>query len=317
MDKQYDIWDNITVTGNDETLLKEIAFIDNIRNIGSAKPVKTDKNIFVFCVQGHMQAEVNDTTIKAGAGELLILPSQVTVSDALFSSDYESKALLVSTPMLHLFLHGHLDAWNKAIYMNKMVKVTITPERLSILAKFYELGRLLYSTKEENNMKSQVQVGILFSLLTWVVGLISAGEPEQEIKGAGGSYFSRFIAMLDSEKVKYHPVSYYARKLCITPKYLSMLCKRSTNKSAKQWIHDYVCDDIRFYLKATDKDIKEIAALLGFPNASFFGKYAKDQLGMSPNAYRSNYPWRAQENKEKTATSEPETDDNKETTPHS
>ena len=73
----------------------------------------------------------------------------------------------------------------------------------------------------------------------------------------------------------------------------------------------------RFYLKATDKDIKEIAALLGFPNASFFGKYAKDQLGMSPNAYRSNYPWRAQENKEKTATSEPETDDNKETTPHS
>ncbi len=37
-----------------------------------------------------------------------------------------------------------------------------------------------------------------------------------------------------------------------------------------------------------DKSVKEISNELGFPNLSFFGKYVKRMLGMSPKAYRKS-----------------------------
>jgi AraC-like DNA-binding protein len=44
--------------------------------------------------------------------------------------------------------------------------------------------------------------------------------------------------------------------------------------------------DIIRMLKYSDKSIKEIALELDFPNISFFGKYVKAHLGVSPKAYR-------------------------------
>ncbi|MBQ5826872.1 MAG: AraC family transcriptional regulator, partial [Bacteroidaceae bacterium] len=39
-------------------------------------------------------------------------------------------------------------------------------------------------------------------------------------------------------------------------------------------------------LKYTDKSVKEIAMQMDFPNVSFFGKYFKTHVGVSPMEYR-------------------------------
>lgn len=52
------------------------------------------------------------------------------------------------------------------------------------------------------------------------------------------------------------------------------------------WISEYVIEDIIHYLKNTDLTAKEISEALGFPNASFFGKYVRVHLGASPSEYR-------------------------------
>ena len=81
-------------------------------------------------------------------------------------------------------------------------------------------------------------------------------------------------------------MKYYADKLCITPKYLSIICKKNSGKTAKEWIQEYVTENVRFYLKSTDKSIKEISDILGFPNPSYLGRYVKERFGMSPKTYR-------------------------------
>lgn len=79
----------------------------------------------------------------------------------------------------------------------------------------------------------------------------------------------------------------YADRLCITPKYLSAVCKATTGKTASDIINRYVVEDIRRLLKQPGKSIKEIANELDFPNLSFFGKYVKKHLGTSPTQYRN------------------------------
>ena len=51
----------------------------------------------------------------------------------------------------------------------------------------------------------------------------------------------------------------------------------------------YTLKGIEHRLRYTDMTMQEIANDLNFPNASFFGKYVKDHLGMTPLEYRKKY----------------------------
>ena len=67
---------------------------------------------------------------------------------------------------------------------------------------------------------------------------------------------------------------------------ISTICRSTSGKSPMMWISEYVIEDIIHYLKNTDLTAKEISEALGFPNASFFGKYVRVHLGASPSEYR-------------------------------
>lgn len=51
-------------------------------------------------------------------------------------------------------------------------------------------------------------------------------------------------------------------------------------------INEYTMEHIKYQLRNSDKSIKEIAEEFNFPNQSFFGKYVKAHLGVSPQQYR-------------------------------
>ncbi len=88
--------------------------------------------------------------------------------------------------------------------------------------------------------------------------------------------------------VKRQKVESYAKELCISPKYLTAVCKKNSGKTANEWITEHVLEDIRYYLKQTDLSLKQICDRLGFPNQSFFGKYVKDHFGMTPMEFRNS-----------------------------
>ena len=86
--------------------------------------------------------------------------------------------------------------------------------------------------------------------------------------------------------MKHRTVDWYAAQLCISPKYLSAICKNNSGRTAIEWITDNVLEDIRYHLRQTDLSIKQISDKLGFSNPSFFGKYVKEHLGVTPVRYR-------------------------------
>ena len=102
------------------------------------------------------------------------------------------------------------------------------------------------------------------------------------------SHFQRFLDLLHANDVKRHTVEAYASELCISPKYLTAVCKKNSGKTANEWITEQVLEDIRYYLRQTNLSIKQICDKLAFPNPSFFGKYVKDHFGMTPLEFRNN-----------------------------
>ncbi len=91
--------------------------------------------------------------------------------------------------------------------------------------------------------------------------------------------------------VKYHRQSreatFYADKLCITPKYMSSIIKQVTGRSANEWINGYVIREAKALLRSKKRcTIQEISDYMGFPDQATFSKFFKKHTNYPPTEYR-------------------------------
>lgn len=98
--------------------------------------------------------------------------------------------------------------------------------------------------------------------------------------------FNSFIRLVGQNFKKERNVKFYADKLCITSKYLAIMVKAVSGKSALTWINNHVILEAKALLKSTDYTVLQISDILNFPTQSFFGKFFKRHTGMSPVEYR-------------------------------
>ena len=98
--------------------------------------------------------------------------------------------------------------------------------------------------------------------------------------------FSRFVSEVMQNFKSERSVSFYADRLCVTPKHLSAVVKDITNHTAGELIDHYVIMEAKVMLAQSSLTIQEVANKLNFANQSFFGKYFKHLTGFSPSSFR-------------------------------
>lgn len=81
-------------------------------------------------------------------------------------------------------------------------------------------------------------------------------------------------------------MAYYADKLCITPKYLTIVVRNTSGMSATEWISRIVINNAKALLTGTQMTVQQISNKLNFPNPSFFGQYFLRHVGKTPKEYR-------------------------------
>lgn len=144
----------------------------------------------------------------------------------------------------------------------------------------------------ETDFSSEI-IGGLIAATIYKVGDILAHyltehpEVDSPIHNRAEEYFRQFTELLGEHYKHERSVGFYARQLCITPKYLTTLIKRISGKSVSEWIDNYVILEAKTLLKYSNMSVQEIAYYLNFPNQSFFGSYFKRNAGMSPSQYKA------------------------------
>src|SRR3712207_9480495 len=83
-----------------------------------------------------------------------------------------------------------------------------------------------------------------------------------------------------------HDVKFYADKLCITSRYLSLITDKVVSKSPKQVIDDYVMNQAKVLLESSRMTIQEVAGKLGFSSQAMFCRYFKHYEGRTPTEFR-------------------------------
>ena len=102
-----------------------------------------------------------------------------------------------------------------------------------------------------------------------------------------GNLYEKFLQLVQQYCMKEREVRFYSDKLNITPKYLNYICKANTRITASEWIQRYAKERIIFLLQNKDLNISEIADEMDFSSRSFFTRYVKKVLGVSPSEFRN------------------------------
>lgn len=156
---------------------------------------------------------------------------------------------------------------------------------LRLFVSYYECaGDLAYGQAILKNL--------LMSLLHYTFSLYETIERHAQAAGISRKeeLVRQFTHLLTDNYRTHRTVNFYADQLCVSPKYLSAVVKDVMGKKALQVIADTVILEAKSMIKNSDMTILQIADALNFTNVSFFCKYFKKYVGISPKQYRHQTP---------------------------
>jgi len=98
--------------------------------------------------------------------------------------------------------------------------------------------------------------------------------------------YIQFINLLEEHYKQQHTLDYYAPKLGITKRQLSLICQEKTGETAKQLVNERILTEAKRLLKYTTLSLKEISDRLGFNTLAYFCRRFKIGVGKTPSEYK-------------------------------
>lgn len=266
----------------------DMVLISNTNRSPVESTVRLEMVTIAYVESGMMQCDLNGKTIKAGKGDIVVCSPNSFVDNSMSSADFSSKIVGLSYKAMQRSLLMSKDVWNLMAYVVEHPVIHLSDAVVEMMNKYHAL--LSYKLEHPHGYYHREIMQSLFHCMFYELAAIISPLIEDRkpavAQRQGELLFRKFIKLLSSYEATDRSVKGYAEKLCVTPKYLSTVCKSVSGKTALEWIHDFLADSITHKLKYTDVSIKEIADELGFPNISFFGKFVKSRFGVSPKEYR-------------------------------
>lgn len=173
------------------------------------------------------------------------------------------------------------------VYMRfgKAPVLEVTPTDVDEIRQLFQLVKTMIRSDKDRYRHEIIRT--LFTAAFYLITEINQREQPGQVKqGRCEVLFDEFVALLQQHSKQERNVSFYAKLLNITPKYLSSVVKEVSGKTAARWIDESVILEAKALLKYSGMSIQEIAYHLNFSTQSFFGKYFKQHTGTSPSRYK-------------------------------
>ena len=267
---------------------EHIAFIENLQHMEMLEPVKLDASLMMVCLQGQVAIHINGRMHNIRPNDMLVCHPNIILEKSVASLDLDFRCICLSKEYLgQLALMENGNTWDVLMFLEKQPVLSLTAAEAQYFCLYYDLIRSGVEDSTRRKRKELVDALLMAFLCEFRDVLDRFANFKPQPYTAGSNAFRNFLSLLSSTYPKPRSVAWYADKLCLTPKYLSTVCKESSGETASELINRYVVKDIDFLLKQRGKSIKEICNELEFPNLSFFGRYVKKHLGLSPKQYRA------------------------------
>lgn len=271
--------------GTFDSIDDDFALLDHINQTKSFDyPFKVDATIGLISIKGTVSGKIDLKPFTSSLpGFMVILPGQI-LEHGIVSDDYSGLVIIMSRKFTDSLNFEERLPLFLSVRDNPFISLN-EDELNTFLAYFSILQRAV--RKKDNPYRLEVVRNLIkafFYSTSYKYHILT----ENDKKSKNEILVKSFLTLVQGNYREQRGVEFYADKLCLTPKYLSKVIKENSGKSANEWIDNYVVLEAKAFLKSTNKTIQQISDELNFPSQSFFGKYFKRQVGVSPKEYKKS-----------------------------
>ena len=266
----------------------DFAIFDDVSDVPMDEfPNRINAAVIAVCLTGVGKVGVNLREFEVTAGTLLMtLPDQIIQSLGV-SDDFSAIYIAVSPQFIDRAFTQMKELLSFMFYIKEHPCVPLNKAEQDCMLEYHSF--LWKKVKMKDNVfRKEIAKGILSAMFYDLYNFCRKHMPIDEIrpKSRKEELFEKFMREVSACYKMERSVIFYANKLCLTPKHLSGVVKEVSGKTAGEWIDNFVILEARALLKFSEMSVQEIAEYLHFANQSFFGKYFKHYVGMSPKEYR-------------------------------
>lgn len=253
-----------------------------------ACPTYLQEGVIFLCLQGHACITVHFYEHRVKPGDLIVLHEGQLVQLTEVGADFRAAYFTVSRPLYEDTISGicrfSLDYF---VYMRSHFHYALPPAERVYFDLFLQwLHNRATSPSNLYRRESVIHLLHIFYLELYNAYVFSCREKMKVVDSHKKELAHRFVRLIMLHYKEQREVSFYANKLCITPKYLTTIVKEVSGKSAKDWITDYIMQEIKGLLKHSTLTIQEITVRTHFSNQSALGRFFRQHTGISPQQYR-------------------------------
>lgn len=256
-----------------------------ILNLYAHSPCRIKAEIVVLCKKGDIDASINLVDYHVSDNSfLVVLPgsifqvNQIRGDVEIYFAGFSSDFLRSLNPVKSLLDITYTIKHNPVVPLKE--------EMVKLIEDYFKLG---IRTKEHFSLENRELSRHLYYCLIYAISSLYSNRKVDTGNLSPAERISQdFGQLVLDHYTKEKNVAFYASKLGITAAYLSTIVKQTTGRTCMEIISNMVIMDAKAQLKSTNLPIYQIADSLNFNNVSFFGKYFKRYVGVSPQEYRNS-----------------------------
>jgi AraC-like DNA-binding protein len=232
------------------------------------------------------KVDMEEYEVTQGGNILHCAPGQIVAIEEI-SADFDAHVLILSEKFIEsllVYLNGSIPY---SFDFRRRIVVPCPESEMRMQDVFVKTLRYVLSDKE-NPFRLQVTQHIMMAIFyaSDKPHMLQNGSSADVARTNADVLTKQFLELVKSNFKRERQLQFYADKMCITTRYLSRIVKECTGASASDWIERYVVLEARALLKSSNMTIQQVSNELSFPSQTFFGKYFKRRVGMSPKEYR-------------------------------
>lgn len=271
--------------GNDVLLLESVNSFDVFND-----PRRMSLCLFIgVCTSGIITMNVNDKRRSATHNQVLLITDESVISDIRYSDDFDGFGFLISYQFLQDILKDVRNMSDLFLLTHNHPVFNLTEKEILSARNYY---RIIREHIMDSSTRYRLEI-IRLTMLTMIYDMAGAfdraiDQPgKNEKQSRSEQIFVEFVQRVENNYREHRQVQWYAGEMGLTPKYLCEVISSVSRRSPNEWIDKFVTSEMRNLLRHTNMKMNEIAKVMNFPTQSFFGKYFKENVGVSPSDYRN------------------------------
>lgn len=265
----------------------DLLLIDNLVNLPwPQNPRRINCILLAFCIEGKAQYSVDTEEHMVRPNDAIIISEGTVTDNYMFSHNLKGVGIMMSANFFQESIQSVHELSQLFMFARTHPVFTLSAEESEVLVNYFYAIKLKVN-EAQHHFRKEVVTSIIKAMIFDVCNAIYRQQQINDKRQTRAeSIFTSFIKNVEAHFREERRVSWYAKQQFITAKYLSETVKQVSRRTPNEWIDKYVVLEMRVLLKNSTMSIKEISEHLHFPNQSFFGKYFKEHVGISPSAYR-------------------------------